>query len=436
MRTLPLAVLLLAGPALAQPEAVPLDRALEIARDQSVAVLRARVGVERARASTAVASARRWPTLDLRAGGGQRYGLAFDQTAGALTQSTIESVDVGLDAGYTVYDGGARAADLRAAEADLRAAELDRERAAQQATAVVVEGYLAVAQAEARRSVATQTLAAERELLDAVRVRVEVGERAASEVAVQQERVAAAQGEVLAAEQDQRLAEARLVRVLGLDPTGGYAFPTPPPAAATVPASADALVERALASRADLRAVDATVRAAEAQRRAARAGRLPSVAVGAFVGTSYSSSTGTALPGQFGDNRGGSLRLSVSLPVLDGGRTAARVRQAEVQTLAAEVAAEDARRAVALEVRERRVALDAVGSRTEVAEVRVAAARTALDAEQARYLAGETTLQDVTQLRTRLVEAETELARLGVEARFASLLLDVAVGRPDSARGS
>ena len=427
---LPLFSAVLAVSAAAQPETVPLDRALEIAREQSVAVLRAQAEIARARAATAAVEARRWPTLDLNAGGGQRYGLAFDQTAGALTQSTTESVDLGLGAGYTVYDGGARVADQRAAQAGLRAAQADRERAAQQATAAVVEGYRAVAQAHARRAVAEEALDAERELLAAVRVRVEVGERAASEVALQQERVAAAEGDVLAARQDRRLAQARLVRVLGLDPTAEHTFPVPDPAAAPDPAPAGVLVERALASRADLRAADATVAAAQAQRRAARAGRRPSVSVGAFVGTSYSSGAGTAITGQFGDNRAGSLRLSVSLPVWDGGRTAAQVRRAEAQSLAAEVAAEDARRAAALDVVERRLALDAVRTRAEVVQARVAAARTALDAEQARYLSGEAALQDVAALRTRLVEAETERARLAVEARFAVLLLDVAVGQP------
>lgn len=99
--------LFLTAPLAAQTP-VPLDEALRLARVQAADVLRADADVLASRASVEAAADRRWPALSLRAGGGQRYGLAFDQTSGDLTQATVESVDLGLDADYVVYDGGAR----------------------------------------------------------------------------------------------------------------------------------------------------------------------------------------------------------------------------------------------------------------------------------------------------------------------------------------
>ena len=431
MRPLALAVLaLLATSAAAQPRAVPLGEALALARTQAADVLRADADVLSARASVEAAHAARWPALSVRAGGGQRYGLSFDQTSGGLTQSTVESVDLGLDADYVVYDGGARGADARAARAGLEAARLSRERAERQAVAAVVEGYLAAARARAARDVASEALDAQRDLLAVVEAQVDLGERPAAEVAQQEERVAAARGDVLAAERDLALAEARLVRVLGLDPAAEYAFPTPdaaPPADAAPPV--DALVREALDARADLRAADAAVRAAEAERGAARAGRLPTVSVGAYVGTGYSSAAGASIPGQFGDNRAGALRLTVSLPVLDRGASGAAVARAEARAAALRVAADDARRQAALDVRERAVALDALAAQAETAAVRVRAARVALDAERARYGAGAATLQDVSLLQARLTDALVQQALIDTEAAFAPTLLDVAVGR-------
>ncbi|MDT7856754.1 TolC family protein [Rubrivirga sp. S365] len=423
-----LALSFLAAPLAAQTP-VPLDDALQTARTQAVAVLRADAAVEGARVAVDAAEARRWPSLDLRAGGGQRYGLAFDNTSGSLTQATIESVDIGVDAGYVVYDGGARGADARAAEAGLQAAVLDRERAEQRAAEAVVEGYRAVARADAARAVAAEALAAQRDLLAEVEAQVEVGERPGYEAAQQRERVAAAQGDVLAAERDRALAEARLVRVLGLDPAGDYAFPAPAPGAAPPAALVGDLVRQALSVRADVRAAEAAVVAAEADRRAARAGRLPTVAVGAYVGTNYSSAAGTALPGQLGDNRAGALRLTVSLPVLDRGAAGTAVRRAEARATALRADQEDVRRAVALDVRERSVEVDAAAARAEVAAVRVEAAEAALAAERARYAAGATTLQAVSLLQARLVEARTERAQLAVEAAFNRRLLALALGQ-------
>ena len=429
MLRLVLPLLLALGAAVQAQTTVPLGEALATARAQAADVLRADADVLASRAAVEAAAGRRWPSLSLRAGGGQRYGLAFDQTSGGLTQAAVESVDLGLDADYVVYDGGARTADARAAEAGLEAARLGRERAARRAEAAVVGGYLDAARARAARGVAEADLAAQRDLLDAVAVQVEFGERPASETAQQEERVAAARGAVLAAARDLALAEARLVRLLGLDPLGEYAFPTPAGDGAPAGAPAADLVREALDRRADLRAADAAVRAAEAERGAALAGRRPTVALGAYVGTGYSSAAGTGIAGQFGDNRAGGLRLSVSLPVLDRGASGTAVARAEAQAAALRASAEDARRQVALDVQEQLVALDALAARADVAEVRVRAARTALDAKRARYEGGAATLQDVSVLQARLTDALAERATIAVEAAFASALLDVAVGR-------
>lgn len=425
------ALLALALSALAAPlgaqTVVPLEEALVLARQQTIAVLRADAGVRAARVTTEAVADRRWPSLQLAAGGGQRYGLSLDQTIGGLTQETVESVDLGLSASYVVFDGFERRAEARSAEAGLRAAELDRARAEQVAAVAVLEGYLAVAQASADRRVAVETLGAQRALLAEVEVQVEMGERPASETAQQHERVATARGAVLDAERDRDLAAARLVRTLGLDPAADYAFPTPDALpSADVPAGD--LVQRALDRRVDLRAAAVAVEAAEADGRAARARRLPEVSVGGSLGTTYTSAGASGLPGQLQNNRAGALRVSVSLPLLDRGVTRQRVRQAEARAVLLRAEAEDARRAVALEVDERRIQIDALRARAEVAAVRVAAAQTALDAERARYAAGETTLQAVTLLQARAVEARTEQEQLAVAARFQALLLNVAVG--------
>ena len=427
MRPLALLLLLFAVPSRAQT-VVPLGEALALAETHSLAVLRADADVAASSAAVRAVDDGRWPSLGLYLGGGQRYGLAFDQTSGALTQETVESVSLGVSAGYVVFDGFERRAERRAAEVGLREAELDRARVQQQAHAAILDGYLAVAQAEAAREVAEESVDAETEWLREINVRVEYGDRPPSEVAQQRERIAAARGAVVGAERDRALAHARLVRLLGLDPAGAYAFPTPPPAPSEDLVSADDLVARALGNRRDLKAAGLAIQATEANKRAARASRLPQVSLGGFVGTSYTSAAGVGFPGQIGDNRTGSLSLNVSLPILDRGVTRGRIRQAEAREQALRAAEADTRRAIALEVQEHRIRLDALAAQSEIAEIRVEAAQTALDAERARYVAGETTLQSVSILQARLHEARTNQALLRVQAQFERRLLMLALG--------
>ena len=419
------AALALAASAASQT-VVPLDEALDLARTRSLDVLRASADVASARASAEAVADRRWPSLDLYSGAGQRYGLAFDQTVGDLTQSTTEEVDVGVSGRYVVFDGFERRAQARSTDATLQAAELSRAQAEQRAVAAVLQGYLAVAQAEASRTVAEAAVEAAEVLMAEVAVQVAHGARPAAEEAQQRERLAAAQSTVLSAEREAALAEAALVRLLGLDPSGRYAFPAPA-ASEAPPEAVDVLTARALDARPDLRAAAVAVEAAEADGRAARAGRLPQVALSARLGTSYSSAS-PGFVGQFGDNRGGGVGVSVSLPILDRGVTRERTRLAEARAQALRAEADDARRAVALDVREAHVRLTSLQAQIGVAEVRVEAAETALRAERARYAAGATTLQAVSLAESRAVEARTEREQLHVGARFQRLLLDVAVG--------
>ena len=427
MRATVFVLFLLAASPRAQT-AIPLEEALAVAEEQSLAVLRADADVLAQSASLQGVADGRWPSLSFRAGGGQRYGLAFDQTSGALTQATVESMNFGVSAQYVVFDGFERRAEQRAAEAGLREAELDRARTRQRARVAVLDGYLAVARADAAREVAEETVRVETDLLEQIEVRVGYGDRPPSEVAQQQERLAAARGSVLAAERDRALAHARLIRLLGLDPAETYAFPSPSPAETGPVPALDALVQRALAQRPDLQAAETAIEAAEANRQSARASRLPQVALGGYLGTSYTSAATSGFPGQIGDNRTGSLSLNVSLPILDRGVTRQRVRQAEAQAHALRAVETDTRRAIMLEVQEHTIRLEALAAQIGLAEVRVESAMAARTAERARYDGGETTLQAVSVLQARLDEARTDLALLRVQVQFERRLLALSLG--------
>ena len=64
------------------------------------------------------------PALSVYTAGSQRYGLSFDETAGQLTQQRTEALQIGGQAEWTVYDGGARQAGLAQARAELASVEM------------------------------------------------------------------------------------------------------------------------------------------------------------------------------------------------------------------------------------------------------------------------------------------------------------------------
>ena len=202
------------------------------------------------------------------------------------------------------------------------------------------------------------------------------------------------------------------------------------------------LVETALAERLDLRAQEIAVEAAVAGESLARTASRPNVGVFGQVGSGYSSlqsrltdpdappvllpvtladGTPVLLDGapflvpdqsgiefertpffsQLGDNRSGSIGMTISVPIFD--RFAAR-RQREEARLAAEnarVELDALQRSVSAEVGLAAVEIAGAEARLDAAEARVEAAQAAVDAEEARYALGAGTPYELAAARSQ-----------------------------------
>src|SRR5690606_15232445 len=198
---------------------------------------------------------------------------------------------------------------------------------------------------------------------------------------------------LLQAESDLELAQTRLVQTLQLDPFGNYTFVAPSLEAVPLQPGAydlEALLTAALERRDDLRAQQLQIEAAEEGVRVARSGYYPTVNLFAGYGSSYSSlatrpvgGTPVQLPvttqsgepivlgGEpltfdaplpreetpfsdqfFTDNRGGSIGLSVNIPIFDRFVTRSQVQQARLEAANERIRMEDLRQDVALQVRQ------------------------------------------------------------------------------------
>lgn len=428
-----LAALLLALPARAQnARTITLGEAVALAQTQGVAVQRAALTVEEREAAVAEARGRYWPALSLYTNSAQRYGLAFDQTSGQLTQASTQALDFGAEAEWTVFDGFARQATLAGARADRAEAEGQRERAGQTAVHEALRAFYQAVVDEAAIRIARENAEAQRQQLALVEAQIAAGARPTTEVFGQQERVAEAELAVLEAERAHRLSVLRLVRLLALDPAETYRFAAPSVAESDTAAVARldeaALVHDALGRRSDLRAQEAALTAASAEIRASRAGALPSVALVAGYGTSFTSSGEPGFGTQLGDNRGGALGLRIGFPLFDRGVTRSRVRAADARLERLRVEAADRQREVTLEVREAVFDYRVLTEQVRVAGRRVAAARAALDAEAERYRLGMTTLTALGEVRARAVEAEVGRERARYALAFQRALLDYRTG--------
>ena len=162
--------------------------------------------------------------------------------------------------------------------------------------------------------------------LRASRDRFEVGDVTRTDVAQSEARLRLAQAQLQSAQANLIGSRENYVRLVGVAPGTLEA----PPALPNLPVSPDAAVEVALQENPALLAARRTRDATEFDIRTARAGRLPQV--GVSVSQNYFNYLGSAGAGtgfniqQTATTTAGGL--SLSLPLFQGGRVAAQVRQA------------------------------------------------------------------------------------------------------------
>jgi outer membrane protein len=444
LRTLLLAVLLTASAARAQdvlPDArtITLQDALRLAQEQSVSLQRAEV--QAALAEIGVDDARNayLPTADLSVSGRQSYGRTFDQLTGQIVDETIESAGANAGIGYTVFDPQRRAL-LRQARTEQRATELTIERVEQDLVFQVATQFLSVIQASEQVGVRQEALDQQQALLEQIEGLIAGGVRPASEVFQQRAEVAQAQLSVVEGQRSRQIAEANLIQLLQLNPLADYNFVIPElPDLSDAVLTAEALplgdlLASAYGQRTDLSAFEADIESAELGESIARGLRYPRVNVSAGYGTQWTDrlSDRFSFFDQLDFNRGGSIGLSLNVPLFDAFRTRVAVQRAQVQTANARLTLADQRQQVATQVRQAILDYEAAAAQVAFARVQVASAEEAFRAAEQRYAAGAGTLYDVQQARTLLTNAQSNLVTAQYSFVFQEQLIDYYTGTLDA----
>jgi outer membrane protein len=362
---------------------------------------------------------------------------AYDRTpAGSGASSALSHTSTALNAGVSsslvVYNGGANGANLRAAQLQQSAGASDVERTRQSVVFTVASNYLSLIEAQEQLGVRRQTLASEQAQLEQIRSFVQAGRRPIADQYTQEAAVAAAQLAVVQAQNAVELGKVDLIQTLQLDPRGDYAFQAPAAGTGTSPvAGLDTLLDQAFARRVDLAARQTELSATEQGVRAAQASRLPTVTVSAGYNTSMNSQNDLSVFDQLNQRQGGSVSVGVSLPIFDRGNTAAEVQRARIAQDNARIALENQRQQVGLEVRRAYLDWTAAQQQLSAAQAQVAAAQQSLTATDQRYRAGVGTLVELTQARTALAQAQSQLVTARYNLVFQRTLVDYYVGNLD-----
>ncbi len=356
------------------------------------------------------------PTLGLGVTPSQGFGLGFDQTTGAAATQSRTAVSLQATGQLQLYDGGrirARVAEITGVRTVVA---LSREDARRRTVLVVAGLYTRVLIGQGLVTLAEADSAAQGEQLAQVRTFVRAGVRPPADTLAQRTSVAGTRRTLAGARQGLRIDRVALARALGM--VGGQTIVAVPPpddpsyggvtAGPTGTAGRDG-------RRADVAAADARVEAARLSVAAVRRDRMPTVSIGAFGGTDFSSlqtrpdaaGDPQRVPvfGQFSSNRSASAFATISVPLFDGRVTRAREERARVAVSQAELASEAVRLDASAEAAQAAARVDGAVEELAAAAEQATLAEAYAEVQLRRYQLAAGSLFEWSDARTRYVAA-------------------------------
>ncbi len=337
-----------------------------------------------------------------------------------------------------LYSGGAVRNAVKAAETRVAAGKADLRGTESSVFSSVVAAYMDVILDEAvvrLNHTQVQTLQVN---LQATTDRFQIGDLTRTDVAQSQSRLALAQGQLRSAQANLEAARERYIQVVGRAPVSLE----PPPPLPGLPQDADEALSVALEHNPDLIGAHERSLAAKSDVKAAGAARLPRLSLfadslyGNYLGSLSSvGSVGTSLPPGFSIPQSGStadVGVRATIPLYQGGRPTAQVRQAEAREGAALEDEIGSERSVISQVRSAFTAFQAANSIIESTQTAVDAAKLSLEGVRAENSVGRRTILDILNAEQEQVSAQEQLATARRNAYVAGFTLLAAMGKAEA----
>ena len=399
---------------------------IDSAQTASPGLAAAAARIERARANRVAAGAAALPSVD--AVGAVQTGRA------QLRQPAATSASLGLQAGWEIDLFGGLAAGRDAAQARLDGAQAGWHGARVSLAAEVAGSYVALRGCEAQLAQARLDAASREETSRLTELSARAGFTAPADAALTRASAAQSRGLVLARQAQCETLLKGLVEVTALaEPAlrarlaAGTAM-MPAPAAIAV----QSLPAELLAQRPDVAEAARNVVAAAGERRSATAREKPQVRLsGSLAGVSLRSA-GVSMNSSTDSSTTGSTwalgPLLVTLPLFDGGSSAANSAAARADYDAAVAAYQAQVRRALREVETAFVDLDSTARRQQDAEAAARDFEASLVATQARQRSGLASVFDLEAARRNAVQAQSTLVELQAERATAWISLYRALG--------
>lgn len=443
-----------------------LQRCVDHARENSIAIKQSRLNIERARITAEQAVHNKYPRLN----GSANYGLNFGRTIDPVTNDfetrSIGNNSLGLSAGVLLYDGGSIKNTITQTRINLQSATLDARQFSDDLALNVVQYYLAILFAEDRLDNARLQVQTTTQQLDQMDRLIAAGSRPEGDRLQILAQKAREEQNITTIENTVSTNILLLKQLLRLPIDQSFEIERPGEIELQ-PSGTDqnllGVYNHALSNRPDIQSGDLKVQSAEMGVKIAKSNFYPSISLGGnlnsvfsslaqridgftdtrvqqvifFNGQSATIEIPTRIPqtsnnpyfSQLNENLGYGFGLNMSIPIYNNYTAKSQVRQAEVAVESAKLDAEQTKETLKNNIQTALNELRATANTYESSKRSTEAQQLAYDNMKIKYDVGVATTFELLTAKNNLDIATTEELLSRYDYIFRSKVVDYYLGR-------
>ncbi|MBO4800730.1 MAG: TolC family protein [Bacteroidaceae bacterium] len=408
---------LLICPSASAQQAWTLQQCLDHAAEHNIQLQKSRISLQEAQEQLQQTKAALFPSLS--ASVSQSVGYRPFQEAMTVVQNGMatstnnkvtENGSYGLNANWTVWNGGINQKNIKAQELQTQLTEVQGEQSLNSIQEQIAQLYVQVLYTTEARKVNEKLRETAQQQLDRGRERYKLGDLAKADLAQLEAQLASAEYDVVNAETQIATYKRQLKELLQLGITESFDVAASEMddsrALEPVPSKAD-VYNAALNFRPEIRAAQISSDAADLQLNIAKSGYLPTIGLNAGVGTSHYFATGQdAFGEQLKRNLNGSVGLSVSVPIFDNRRNKTAVNRAKLQQTSAKLDLMDKQTTLGSNIENLWLQATSAQQRFQSAQAAVQSQETNYELVNEQFKAGLKNIVDLLQARDNLLQAQ------------------------------
>lgn len=340
-------------PVAAMAQTWSLQQCLDYATEHNITIQKNRLSEQDALEQLKQRKAALFPTLSFSMS--QSLGYRPFQEATVIVQNGMatstnnkltENGSYGLNANWTIWDGGINRKNIQAQKVQTEISEVQTDQSLKTIQEKIAHLYVQILYTIEAQRVNEQLAATAKKQLERGQERLKVGDLAKADVAQLESQYATAQYDVVNAESQVAGYKRQLKELLQLDITQPFDVSADEMddsrALAPIPSKME-VFEQALLSRPEIRAAELQQDAADVQLNIAKRGYYPTISMNAGIGDSHYSASDDNIGRQLKLNLNGSVGLGVSVPIFDQRRNRTAVNRAKIAKTSAALDLQDKR---------------------------------------------------------------------------------------------